>query len=217
VVKGITNQKEFSVDYWREQFSGDFPSIRELSHIVALLSHGQGLSRHNLPDKRTMDVAKAFMSDLRTRVPNRFQLSTDALLLYRGTFGAVQHAFGNEIDYGTERKIFKAQNRTFQAGYFPVKLTGIEKRRYIGNPHMELITTCHCERTNLSVRTFTRRFTRCTLGYSKKLENLRHAVALFIAHFNLCRVHSAHDKTPAHAANLTDHTWTIEEMLKAAN
>jgi hypothetical protein len=62
---------------------------------------------------------------------------------------------------------------------------------------------------------FNRRFTRKTLGYSKKLENLRHAVAIFIAHFNLIRNHSAHDRTPAMAAGLTDHAWTIEEMLTA--
>ena len=67
---------------------------------------------------------------------------------------------------------------------------------------------------NLSVRLFNRRFTRKTLGYSKKLENLRYAVALFVAHFNFCRIHSAHGRTPAQAANLTDHQWTIEEMLR---
>jgi len=58
-------------------------------------------------------------------------------------------------------------------------------------------------------------FTRCTLGYSKKLDNLRYAVALFIAHFNFCRVHSAHGLTPARAAGLTDHAWTLGELLSA--
>jgi hypothetical protein len=67
---------------------------------------------------------------------------------------------------------------------------------------------------NLSARLFNRRFTRLTLGYSKKLANLRHAVALFIAHFNFCRVHSAHKQTPARFAGLTDHTWTVAELLQ---
>ena len=165
-------------------------------------------------DKRTMESCNAFMSDLRARLLNRIQLSTDALLLYRGHRGAVQHAFGNDIDYATEKKIFNTTMHKFKPATFtPLKLIGIKKHRWIGNPHMELATTCHCERTNLSVRLFTRRFTRCTLGYSKKLENLRHAMAIFIAHFNFCRIHSAVDKTPAQAANLTDHAWTIEEML----
>jgi hypothetical protein len=82
---------------------------------------------------------------------------------------------------------------------------------------MQFATTCHCERTNLSVRQFTRRFARATLGYSKTLKNLRHAVALFVWHFNYCRVHSAHGKTPAQVANLTGHQWTIEELLAVTN
>ena len=168
-------------------------------------------------DKRTMEACNAFMTDLRQRVPNRFQLATDALLQYKGHAGAVQHAFGNNVDYATEQKVFNTMKPQFKNGFVPMKLIGIRKQRYIGNPRMELATTCHCERTNLSVRLFTRRFTRCTLGYSKTLDALRHAVALFIAHFNFCRVHSAVDSTPAQAAHLTDHVWTIEEMLSETN
>jgi hypothetical protein len=81
---------------------------------------------------------------------------------------------------------------------------------------MSLATIAHAERTNLSARLFTKRFTRCTLGYSKKLQNLKYAVALFVWHFNFCRVHSAHKQTPAQAAKLTDRQWTIGEMLTAA-
>lgn len=84
---------------------------------------------------------------------------------------------------------------------------------YIGKPERALISTSHVERTNLSVRLFNRRFTRLTLGYSKKLANLKHSVALFIAHFNFCRVHSAHKQTPAMHAELTNHVWTIEELI----
>jgi hypothetical protein len=69
----------------------------------------------------------------------------------------------------------------------------------------------------LSVRTFNRRFTRCTIGYSKTIENLRHAVSLFAWHFNFARIHSAHKQTPAMAAGLTDHQWTIEEFLSETN
>jgi len=68
---------------------------------------------------------------------------------------------------------------------------------------------------NLTVRLFARRFTRCTLGYSKKLRNHELAVALFIAHFNFCRVHSAHGQTPAMSSGLTDHVWSVEELLRA--
>jgi len=63
------------------------------------------------------------------------------------------------------------------------------------------------------VRLFNRRFTRLTLGYSKKLANLKLSVALLVAHFNFCRVHSAHGQTPAMAAGLANHVWSIEELL----
>ena len=87
---------------------------------------------------------------------------------------------------------------------------------HIGNPDRSKISTSHVERTNLSVRLFSRRFTRLTLGYSKKLANLKYAVALFIAHFNFCRKHSSLDgQTPAQVAGLTDHIWGIEELLSA--
>jgi transposase InsO family protein len=76
-------------------------------------------------------------------------------------------------------------------------------------------TTCHVERTNLSVRQFNRRYARLTLGYSKTLENLRHSTALFVWHFNFVRVHSAHGKTPAEVAGLMDKPMTIEELLTA--
>jgi hypothetical protein len=78
---------------------------------------------------------------------------------------------------------------------------------------MSQATTSHCERTNLSVRIFNRRFTRSTLGFSKTLDNLKHAVALFAWHFNFVRIHSAHGKTPAQMAGLMDKAMTIENFL----
>jgi len=117
-----------------------------------------------------------------------------------------------KVDYATETKYFASPER-----FLPRRLIGLRRRRKIGNPDMKLVTTCHAERTNLSVRTFTRRFTRCTLSYSKKLEKLKHAVALFVWHFDFCRVHSAHGKTPAQAAGLTEKVFTIAELLESAN
>jgi hypothetical protein len=95
----------------------------------------------------------------------------------------------------------------------PLKVIAIKRKAHLGNPDMNLAASCHVERTNLSVRILTRRFTRCTIGYSKKLDNLRHAVAMFVAHFNFCRIHSAHGKTPARAAGVTDYSWTTEALI----
>ena len=120
--------------------------------------------------------------------------------------------FGDSVDYATEVKVYThEQIAPFR---FASKVIRIKRKARLGNPDMNLATTCHCERTNLSVRQFTRRFSRATLGYSKKLENLRHAVALFVAHFNYCRVHSAHKQTPAQAAKLTENAWTVEKLIE---
>jgi IS1 family transposase len=176
------------------------------------------ISRHSkliinaLTGKRTKENTRQFLQVLRNRVSGHFQLTTDAAQIYGGSVGAVSKVFGNAIDYATETKRFAAA-----MPYVPRRVIGIRRHRCIGNPDMKVATTCHVERTNLSVRTFTRRFTRCTIGYSKKAKNLRYAMSLFVAHFNFCRVHSAFGLTPAHTAGLTDHAWTIEEMLAETN
>jgi transposase-like protein len=182
---------------------GDFFSYLAISrHSKLIIS--------SLVGKRTGENTDLFLSDLRQRVNGTFQLTTDAAQIYCGWNG-VRKAFGNSITYATETKYFGKP-----VNFVNRRLIGVKRIRRIGKPDMRVATTCHCERTNLSVRTFTRRFTRCTLGYSKKADNLKHAVAMFVAHFNFCRVHSANGLTPAHTAGLTDHTWTIEEMLESA-
>jgi IS1 family transposase len=165
--------------------------------------------------KHTREEATAFLFDLKARVTNRINLTTDGWITYGGRNGAVQCVFGDKIDYATETKRYASIPSRLKRlrRISPLEVISVRKTKKIGEPDMELATTCHCERTNLSVRLFNRRFTRLTLGFSKKLENLRYSVALFIAHFNFCRVHSSHKKTPAMAAELTNHVWTIEELL----
>lgn len=125
---------------------------------------------------------------------------------YSKPSGAVASVFGKEVDFATETKQFAKP-----AYFLPQQLIRCYRRPRIGNPDLTLATTAHAERTNLSMRTFNRRFTRCTLGYSKKLENLKHAVALFCWHFNFVRKHSAHGKTPAVEAGLAERALTIAE------
>jgi transposase-like protein/IS1 family transposase len=166
--------------------------------------------------KRNGENTLAFMQDLKSRMASRFQLTTDAFNGYRMGRGSVRAVFGNEIDYSTEEKIFGKPDLAGVSRWFnPLVVVGIRRKRRIGNADLSQATTCHAERMNLSLRLFSRRFTRKTLGYSKKLTNLRHAVAIFTAHFNFARKHSAHGMTPAQSAKLTDHPWTIEEMLTA--
>lgn len=162
----------------------------------------------SLVGKRTRMNTNDFLLDLKNRMANRFQLTTDGWATYSKPSGAVAQIFGQEVDFATETKFFVKP-----AYYLPQKLVSSRRYSRIGSPDMEMATTAHAERTNLSVRTFNRRFTRCTLGYSKKLDNLKYAVALFVWHFNFCRKHSAHGQTPAQAANLTNHQMTIDELL----
>ena len=170
----------------------------------------------HLIGKRDAKGCDAFMVDLRSRVKGRCQITTDG---FQGYLGAVYDAFGANVDFARQAKTyadygnnpFKDERRySVGKGCLTVK-TDV----HIGNPDRSLISTSHVERTNLTVRLFQRRFTRLTLGYSKKLANLKHSVALFIAHFNFCRVHSAHKQTPAMSAELTNHVWTIEEILNS--
>lgn len=167
-----------------------------------------------LTGKRTRENAESFMQVLRKRLAydSRFQLTTDNWQVYSGYDGVVAGAFDrgftDRVSYATETKYYAKPSE-----YLPRQVIGVSRRARFGEPNMRQATICHVERTNLSVRLFTKRFARCTLGYSKKLDNLRYAVALFVWHFNFVRVHSAHGKTPAIAAGLADKPMTIAELL----
>ena len=142
-----------------------------------------------------------------------------AMRSYVGRKGAVREVFGDSIDYASEIKVFtdnpiskyvfrKMNRRTVKA---------IQRKARIGNPDLSMSTTCHVERTNLSLRQFNRRYGRMTLGFSKTLENLRHSTALFVWYFNFVRTHSAHGKTPAQAAGLTNEPMEIKDLLASTN
>jgi IS1 family transposase len=165
--------------------------------------------------KRDSGNAHWISDDLNKRVAGRFQLTTDAFIPYRTTVPA---ALGDRVDFAQLMKIYKNNALAVDAErrYSPPECVGARKIVRCGTPDKALVSTSYVERTNLSVRLFQRRYTRLTLGYSKKVEYLKHSAALFIAHFNFCRVHSAHKQTPAQVAGITDHQWTIEELLALA-
>ena len=168
--------------------------------------------------KRTGDDAGMFLEDLRSRMGCRFQFTTDGFRGYcstRSSHGNVENILGDVCDYATEVKIFKKDpNYTGFRKYYAPEIVQIKRQARFGSPDMNEATTCHVERTNLTLRTFTRRFVRRTINFSKKVANHRHAVSLFIAYFNFCRTHKTlGGKTPAMAAGLTDHVWTVKEML----
>ena len=162
-----------------------------------------------LVGKRTRENAEQFLIELKRRMEDKpFQLTTDNWHIYSGYTGAVRAVFGQDVNYATETKVFAKPEQ-----FLPRRLTAVKRKRQIGEPDMKSATTCHAERTNLSVRLFNRRFTRCTLGYSKTLENHKYAVALFVWHFNFVRIHSAHGRTPAQECGLVSSAFTIEDLL----
>jgi len=158
---------------------------------------------------RGAGTAMAFMQDMASRIENRIQLTTDGHRVYAE---AVEAAFGSEIDYAMLVKLYGASNES-ESRYSPATCIGCRTGVLAGNPDPKYISTSYVERQNLSMRMGMRRFTRLTNGFSKKFENHAHQVALYFFHYNFCRVHKTLRCTPAMEAGITDHVWTLEELV----
>lgn len=154
-------------------------------------------------------AAKLFIDDLAGRLASRVQLTSDGLKAY---IQAVEDSFGADIDYAMLVKLYGKQVGP-ETRYSPPVCIGARKRRIAGQPDKELVSTSHIERQNLTMRMSMRRFTRLTNGYSKKIENHCYAIAIYTMHYNFCRIHHALRVTPAMEAGITDHVWSLEEII----
>ncbi|MGA9111142.1 MAG: IS1 family transposase [Smithella sp.] len=163
---------------------------------------------------RDAKTAKIFMDDLASRLANRVQLTTDGYKIY---LQAVENAFGGDIDYAMLVKVYEPTPTNEQRKYSPVECIGAEKKRISGNPDKKHISTSFVERQNLTMRMSMRRFTRLTNGFSKKVENHIHHLSLYYMYYNFCRVHKTLRVTPAMEAGLTDHVWSLEEIISLIN
>jgi hypothetical protein len=163
--------------------------------------------------KREGTSAYDFIRDLSQRVTGRFQLTTDGLRSY---VPAVEEYFGADVDFAQIVKLYGTADGDGPDWYQPSKVTATIPVVISGDPDEARIRTSHVERANLSVRTHLRRFTRLSLGFSKTPEHLTAAVDLCMAFFNFCRVHQTLRVTPAMQAGLTDHIWTVQELLEVA-
>ena len=162
--------------------------------------------------KRTAANTRAFLMDVRERVLGAPEISSDAFNQYPA---AVEQAFGTGCTFGTIEKHYSAPQAVEAARrYSPADVISITTRAVVGRP--KHISTSYVERQNLSLRMAQRRFTRLTNAFSKKLENHCAAVALYAAQYNFCRVHEALRITPAMQLGVTDHIWTISELVDAA-
>jgi IS1 family transposase len=174
--------------------------------------------------KRENESGADLVSDLRSRVASRFQVTSDG---WQGFIrGVLDNNDGAKMDYAVQIKKYDGTSPTYgdRRRYFDGKCISVKTIPVCGKPDWSKISTSHAERLNLSLRHFNKRFTRLSPCFSKKVENLALSVSLTVAYFNFCRPHAslkikatadakAIERTPAMAAGITDHVWTVEEML----
>lgn len=158
---------------------------------------------------RTPDDAIALMSNLASRVKHRIQLTTDGHSAY---LEGVEEGFGNDVDYAMLVKLY-GRNTESDTRYSPATCIGTHLQIIEGIPDKKHISTSYVERQNLTMRMGMRRFTRLTNAFSKKLENLDHALALHFMHYNFARIHKTLGMTPAMATGLADHPWSVGEIV----
>ena len=163
---------------------------------------------------RDAATAYHFMHDLKARLAKWVQLTTDGLKAY---WEAPESAFGSEIDFAQLVKIYGTEvgpkANTPERKYSPAQCVGARKTVISGNPDFKHVSTSHTERQNLTMRMSIRRFTRLTNAFSKKLENHEAAIALHFMWYNFGRIHQTLRCTPAMEAGVSDHVWTIEEIV----
>lgn len=168
---------------------------------------------HWLHGNRTGCDAISFVDDLAGRLTNRVQVTSDGHKMY---LEAMEAGFGGQVDYAMLIKHFGTQpsNKSPETRYSPSECCGTTKNVITGEPDESLISTSYIERQNLTMRMSMRRFTRLTNGFSKKLENLCHSVALNFMYYNFVRRHQTLRMPPALKAHVSDHVWTLEEIVR---
>jgi IS1 family transposase len=190
-----------------ETDAGDFYSFLALDATnKAIIAYRTG--------KRDGDTTEYFLADLRSRVLGSPVVSSDAFRFYER---AVERTFKTRIQYGQLIKHYSGEpSREAARRYSPGVVVGVERRVIAGKMRPEDICTSHVERANLSLRMASRRFARLTNAFSKVARNHAAAVSLFVGFYNLCRIHEALRMTPAMALGVTDHVWSVAELLEGA-
>jgi IS1 family transposase len=162
---------------------------------------------------RDAACAYHFMTNLAGRLKNRIQLTTDG---HKAYLSAVEDAFGSNIDFAQLVKLYGAPPAN-DTRYSPAECIGTAVSEVSGNPDPEYISTSYVERQNLTMRMCMRRFTRLTNAFSKKIDNHIHALSLFYMHYNFGRIHQTLRVTPAMEAGVSNHIWTVQEIVELTN
>ncbi len=155
-------------------------------------------------------AAQHFIGDLALRLANRVQLTSDG---HKPYLEAVEQSFGADIDYAMLIKHYGEPTGAL-GRYSPGECTGVDLRRVEGRPDLAHVSTSYVERANLTLRMGSRRFTRLTNAFSKKVENHAHSVAIHTMHYNFVRIHQTLRCTPAMAAGVSKTLWELSDMVK---
>lgn len=159
---------------------------------------------------RDLESAIAFTSDLKSRLANRVQITSDG---HRPYLTAVDIVFGDDVDYAMLVKLYGADPQA-ETRYSPAKCIGARKEPKIGKPDPKHVSTSYAERSNLTMRMHMRRFTRLTNAFSKKVDNHAAAIALHTMYYNFVRIHQTLRVTPAMAAGVTDKLWEVTDIVE---
>ncbi|MGD0222461.1 MAG: IS1 family transposase [Terriglobia bacterium] len=166
----------------------------------------------HLVAKRNGPSALEFFTDLSKRPAGRLQVTSDGFKPY---IGAMEELFGADVDFAQVIKICGKPDNAGPDWYGPPKVIETVPTPVSGKPDFAHICTSHVERSNLNFRMHLRRFTRLVNAFGKKLDNLKVAVALYVARYNLCRAHQTLRVTPAMESEITNHVWELPELLTA--
>jgi IS1 family transposase len=191
----------------------DSPEKGDQYTFIALASSSRAIIGYRTGKRQGDNTTDQFVQDLRGRVIGSPEISTDGFLPYQP---AIRDAFQNSA-HGVINKTYSVTHLTVnqaQHRYSPAAVIAVAREAVRGEP--EQISTSYVERSNLSIRMASRRFTRLTNAFSKKLDNHLSAVALYIAHYNLCRVHESLRTTPGVQLGITDRVWSLGDLIDAA-
>ena len=193
----------------------DDPTFGDVWTYCAIDAETKLVPSYKVASKRNLPTTIAFISDLKSRLNNRIQISSDAMRSYAD---AIDQVFGQEVDYAQIVKTYgtdESKYSTPERKYSPSRITSSEKIWMQGRPEARYVSTSYVERLNASTRLHVKRLNRLTLAFSKKLENFEAAVSLHFAAYNLVRSHSSLKMTPAMMAGVENNFWSYGDLVEA--
>jgi transposase-like protein/IS1 family transposase len=193
----------------KQRKAGDDPNLGDAYTFVAIETNTKLVLNFAL-GKRDQLSTNAFVEGLAQATSrHRFQITTDGFIPYRS---AIDITLGDRVDFAQLIKVYRATPEG-ERRYSPAEVVSTEVVVGIGNPDPARICTSHVERQNLSMRMGIRRFTRLTNAFSKKWESHWAALCVWFAFYNFCRIHQTLRITPAMAAGITDHVWSLKDLI----